>query len=209
MSSNKVLLEADRKVFQASFEDGLLDIFLAAFVLMFAVGPLLSVYLGDFWSSFIFLPFWGVLYLLLRWLRKQYVQPRLGRVTFGSIRKKKMRTATIILFVLNVIFLGLGLVSFFLPVGNWVLNSFRFGAIMLILFSVSGYFMDLPHLYIYGVLLALGMPVGEWLFQEGIASHHGFPVVFGIATGIIFLRGLYKFVTLMRTTPPPPEEQSV
>ncbi len=48
MSQNINLKEADRRIFTASFEDGLVDIFLSSVVLMFAVAPFLSVYLGDF-----------------------------------------------------------------------------------------------------------------------------------------------------------------
>ena len=57
---NISIKEADRKVFRTSFDDGIVDIFISSVVLMFALAPFLSVYLGDFWSSVIFLPFWGV-----------------------------------------------------------------------------------------------------------------------------------------------------
>jgi len=58
MSEEKFSLDqADRDVFRSAFEDGLVDIFMPSWVLMFVVGPYLSVYLGDFWSSAIFLPF--------------------------------------------------------------------------------------------------------------------------------------------------------
>jgi hypothetical protein len=53
------LKEAERKAFKASFDDGLWDIFLGCFFLIFAIGPYLSPTLGDFWSSMVFLPFWG------------------------------------------------------------------------------------------------------------------------------------------------------
>lgn len=105
MSENKTLKAVDRKIFKTYFEDGLLDFFLAAFVLMFAVGPLLSGTLGDFWSSFIFLPFFGVVYLILRYIRHRVVTPRIGSVKWGAMRKKKLRTGTIIMLVINGSFL--------------------------------------------------------------------------------------------------------
>ncbi|MBK5109021.1 MAG: hypothetical protein JJE12_12860 [Anaerolineales bacterium] len=40
--------EADRQVFRSGLEDGLVDIFLSSFVLMWAVAPYLSLYIGDF-----------------------------------------------------------------------------------------------------------------------------------------------------------------
>ena len=91
MSKKNLIQQAEREVFRASFEDGLIDIGIAAFTLMFAVAPLLSETLGDFWSSFVFLPFYGLLYILLRWVRKQFVLPKMGSVVFGAERVAKLR----------------------------------------------------------------------------------------------------------------------
>ena len=115
MSQNIDLKQADRKVFTASLNDGLLDIFLASFVLMFAVAPFLSRYLGDFWSSFIFLPFWGIVFLVLRWLRVHVVNPRIGTVKYGPIRRKKITAFVIVMLILNILFLLLGLVGKSIP----------------------------------------------------------------------------------------------
>ena len=95
MSQGIDLKAADRKVFSASFDDGLVDIFIASFSLMFAVGPLtttyLNAYLGGFWGDFLgtmmFLPFFGVVYLLLRWVRKRFVAPR-------SLKRKSRRRSS-------------------------------------------------------------------------------------------------------------------
>jgi hypothetical protein len=207
MSQNKMLEAADRKVFTTIFKDGLVDIFLAAFILMFAVAPLLSVTMGDFWSSFVFLPFWGVVYLILRYLRKHVVEPRLGGVEWGVMRKKKLRKGGIIILVINVIFLIFGIVAFTLPLSDPLFNSLRFGMMMLILFSAAGYFLDYTALFYWGLLLALALPIGEWLYQNAGFSHHGFPVVFGTVAGIIFVRGLVKFTTFVKDTPDPSEQQ--
>lgn len=209
MKSNKTLKEADRKLFTTYFDDGLLDIFLAAFVLIFAIGPFSSVPLGDFWGVAIFLPFWGMVYLVLRYLRRRFVTPRLGSVTWGAIRKQKLRTGSIIMLVLNVIFLGLGAVAFLLPIQPGYLMSLRFGTMILILFSVAGYFYDYSKLYFYGIFIALAVPIGEWLYQNAGFSHHGYPVVFGTAAVIMLVRGLVKFFTLLKEIPPQTEEQAV
>ena len=209
MSKNNLVEHAERQVFRASFEDGLIDIGIAAFTLMFATAPLLSVNMGDFWSSFIFLPFYGLLYLLLRWVRRRFVEPRMGRVAFGPARIAKLRRGGVVMVVLNVIFLVIGAITFFYPAGSGLLISLRLSASILIFFSIAGYFYDLPQLYAYGLILALAIPGGEWLWQQGIASHHGFPIVFGTATGLIFLRGVYKYISLMRSSQPNFEDQSV
>jgi hypothetical protein len=209
MSQNIDLKQADNKVFTASLNDGLLDIFLTSFVLMFVVALFLSRYLGDFWSAFIFLPFWGLVYLVLRWLRVHVVNPRIGTVKYGPIRRKKITAFTIVMLVLNILFLLLGIVAFIIPsVSGWRF-ILAFGAQVLILFSLGGYFLDLKRLYVYGLMLALAAPVGEWLYQTYKVPHHGYPVTYGLSALIIFLVGLAKFITLVRNNPLPPEDLSL
>lgn len=211
MSKNNFLEQAERKVFRASFEDGIIDIGIAAFFLMFAVAPLLSTKMGDFWSSFIFLPFWGIMYLLLRWMRKQFVIPRIGRVSFGADRKEKLRRGGVIMLVLNVIFLLAGILAYFYAGSGrsgWLI-TFIFSAVILLFTTMLGYLNDLPQLFIYGIASALGIPLGEWAWQQGYAGHHGYPMVFGtIATGI-FVYGTYKFIRLIRNESPTPENHFI
>ena len=209
MSQNINLKEADRKIFSTSFDDGLLDIFLASFVLMFAVAPFLSRYLGDFWSSAIFLPFWGALYLILRWLRVHVVNPRIGTVKYGPIRRKKITAFIIVMLVLNILFLVLGLVAFTIPSESGWRFILPFGAMVMILFSLGGYYLDLKRLYVYGLMLALAAPAGEWLYQTYKVPHHGYPVSYGLSAMIILLVGLVKFTTLVRNNPLPPEDLSL
>ena len=78
--------------------------------------------------------------------------------------------------------------------------------VVLLSFAVAAFFSDFPRLYIYGLMLALAPFVGEWLYQRLGAAHHGFPIVFGTATGIILLNGAVQFVRLLRNNPLPPEE---
>ena len=138
MSKNKTLEAIDRKIFTAYFEDGLLDFGLVAFVLMFVAGPFLSIPLGDFWASAVFLPFWGVVYLILGYLRKHVIRPRLGSVEWGTTRKKKLRTGTTMILIINFIFLGLGVISATMPIGSGMVISIWFSVMMLILFSAAG-----------------------------------------------------------------------
>jgi hypothetical protein len=202
MSKNDFVAQAEKKVFRASFQDGLIDIGLSGLTLMFSVAPLLSESMGDFWSSAAFLPFWAALYLLLRWVRKRFVLPRTGTVSFGAERVSRLRRGGVVMLVLNVIILLGGLVSFFNFDGNGYRIALGFSSSVLVFFSIAGYLYDLPQLFVYGLLMALGIPVGEWLWQTGYASHHGYPVVFGTITGLIFLRGMIMFAQLMRQPVP-------
>jgi hypothetical protein len=207
MSKKDFLVQAEKKVFQASFEDGLIDIGIASLTLMFGVAPLLSESMGDFWSSAVFLPFWAVLYLLLRWVRKRFVLPRTGTVSFGAERISRLRRGGVVMLILNVIFLLGGVFSFFNFEGNGYKIALGFSASVLMFFSLIGYLYDLPQLYVYGLLMALGVPAGEWLWQSGYASHHGYPVVFGTVTVLIFLRGVIMFARLMRHPVPDFKDQ--
>jgi len=209
MSENLNLKQADRKIFTTSLNDGLLDIFLASVVLMFVIAPFLSVYLGDFWSSFIFLPVWGILYLVMRWLRVHVVRPRIGTVKYGLMRKKKLTAFTILMLILNILFLLLGLVAFAMPdMPGWRFVM-PFSGMLLISFSLAGYFLDLTRLYVYGLMLALAPVIGEWLWQNAGVSHHGYPVTFGLSALIIFLVGIFKFFTLLRDNPLPVDAQTL
>ena len=206
MTENKTLKAVERKIFQSNFRDGTLDIFLAAFVSMFAIAPLLSGTLGDFWSSVIFLPFFGLVYLVLLFIRKRFINPRIGSVKWGEMRKKKLKRGSLVLLVINLVFLILGVVAFLMPLPSGWAMSLRFGLMMLILFSAAGYMLDFNILYIYGFALALALPLGEWLYQELGFSHHGFPAVFGALAVTMLARGLYQLISLLKENPLEPED---
>jgi hypothetical protein len=205
--SNISVKEADRQVFRSVLDDGLMDIFLSSIVLMWAVAPFLSTYIGDFWSSAIFLPLWGGLFLVLYLVRKHVVQPRSGTVKFGFARRKKLTAFTWIMLVLNVLFMVLGVFAFFLPVGSGYTRTLPVSLMILVSFSLGGYFLDAPRFYVYGVLWAGGFFVGEWLYQNYGFVHHGYPVAFGVVALIILLTGIYKLLTFMRDNPLPSDEQ--
>jgi hypothetical protein len=43
--------------------------------------------------------------------------------------------------------------------------------------------------------------VGEWLYQNYGAQHHGYPIVFGICSGVIILTGLVIFARFLKDNP--------
>jgi hypothetical protein len=190
-------------VFRTAYQDGLWDFFLGCFVLLFAVAPLLSVSLGDFWSSAVFLPFWGLVALAIWLLRKYVIAPRVGVVKFGPARKRKLRRFGLVMLVVNVIALVLGIISAFRSTVPGQEVSIRFGLIMLVGFSIAAYLLDFRRLYVYGLLAFLSPLVGEWLYTQYGVPHHGFPLTFGITAGIMIVIGLVIFARLLRDNPLP------
>lgn len=202
------LKTAEKRAFQTTFEDGLWDVFIGCFALEFAIAPLLSGSLGDFWSSAIFLPFWGIAYLAIWLARKYVVAPRVGKACFGKTRMNRLRRFTIILVGLNAVLFVLGLLAAFALGGaSGVSISWRnllpvlLGLFLLAGFSIAAYLLDFPRLYLYGALLFVATPMGEWLYLYHGAAHHGYPIAFGITAGIMIVTGLVIFVRLLINNP--------
>jgi len=206
MSQPISLKEMERKTFHMTTNDGLWDILLGCFLLIFAIGPLLSVSLGDFWSSAIFLPFWGMAYWGIQRIRKQILYPRIGEVKFGQPRKSKLKKTSLVMIGVNTIALILGILTVLnFPQFPGQLFIFILSFILLAGFSLAAYLLDLPRLYLYGLCTGLSPLAGEWLSANMNATHHGFPITFGITSGIILLTGLTLFVQLLINNPIPPQ----
>jgi hypothetical protein len=202
MSEKISLKEVERKAYRTLYEDGLWDILLGCFTLMFAVAPLLSGSLGDFWSSMIFLPFWGLVFLAIWLLRRYVVRPRLGEVRLGRARQARLLKFNLTMLVLNLIALALGVYA----AANFgavheTLLPVVFALCLLFGFSLAAYFLELPRLFVYGLLIALCPLVGEWLYQTRGAAHHGYPITFGFVSALIILSGVVRFVRFLRANP--------
>jgi hypothetical protein len=203
------LKKAERRVFSAATQDGLTDVFIGCVVLMFAIAPFLSASLGDFWSSAVFVPLWGLIALGIWLIRRLMLRPRIGFVRFGAARKTRLRIFSVVMLCVNVIALLLGIwTSFNSEALSGSLTSVRFGLICLVLFSIAAYFLDFRRLYVYGLMIGLSPLIGEWLWVRGNVSHHGFPITFGITAGVMILTGLFIFLRLLRNNPVSNEEVS-
>jgi hypothetical protein len=208
VSQPRSLQEAERQVFRTVYQDGLWDLFLGCFMLLFALAPLLSVRLGDFWSSAVFLPFWGLVALGIWLVRKHVIAPRVGVVKFGQARKRKLLRFNLVMLAVNVVALVLGVIVALRSTVPGAPVPIVFGLILLAGFSFAAYFLDFRRLYVYGLLVGLAPLVGEWLYTNHNVSHHGLPITFGITSGIMILTGLVIFARLLRDNPPPEEQVS-
>jgi hypothetical protein len=205
MSQPNSLQEAERKVFRTVYQDGLWDLFLGCFALLFAVAPLLSVSLGDFWSSAVFVPFWGLVALAIWLVRKHVVAPRMGVVKLGPARKRQLRRSSMVMVVVNVVALVLGIVFAWRSTVPGQEVSITFGLVPLV-GSIAAYLLDFRRLYVYSLLLCLSPLIGEWLYAQHSVPHHGFPLTFGITAGIMMLTGLAIFVRFLRDNPLPEQQ---
>jgi hypothetical protein len=206
MSRQVSLKEAEKSAFHATLNDGLWDILLGFFFLMFVIAPYLSARLGDFWSVAIFIPFWGLAYLAIWMIRKCVVKPRIGVATYGRTRRVKLMRFNIIMLVINMTAFILGNIAAanLGRVSGQMISSF-FGLLLILGFGLAAYFLDFGRLYIYGLLVGFSPMIGEWLWNRGYASHHGFPVTFGVSAGVMILVGLIVFVRLLHDNPVPIE----
>ncbi|MFN2275297.1 MAG: hypothetical protein ACK2TX_10675 [Anaerolineales bacterium] len=200
------LRETERRMFAIKFQDGLIDIAIGCFLLVFVIGPYLSPALGDFWATVVvFLPLWMIILPALWLVRRYVVTPRIGFVKFGAWRVSRVKRFNVVVLIVLVLSSILGLLSAveFDAVPGWV-HSARFSLVFLLIFSITAYFLDLTRLYVYGILIALGYLTGELLYQYLKVPHHGIPVTFGFGGLAITLTGVILFVRFLRDHPQQP-----
>ena len=195
------LKRIERSTYLSVADSGLWDLLLASVVAMFAIAPLLSVYLGDFWSSAVVIPVFAAVLVMIRVVQARVIRPRVGTVDFARPRRQRLVTLSVIMLVVNVIALVVGLVvSTRAPVVDGDIVPVGMSLALLVCFSLGAYLLEIPRVFVYGLLLAVAPLVGEALFRRGYASHHGFPVVFGVCATVILVCGIVRF---SRFLPPP------
>ena len=197
------LVEAERRSFRAATDTGLWDILIASVLSMLAIGPLLSVPLGDFWAAAVFIPVWAGVCLGVWVVHRRVVAPRVGRIRFGADRQRRLRRMGVVGVVVNVVALVVGIYAAVKgPGGGEWSYPIGLSLVMLVGFSLAAYSLDIPRYFIYGMLLAVAPLMGEMLFRRGYVSHHGYPVVFGMATILITAGGIIRFIRVVPVRAP-------
>jgi len=212
MMQDKDIQALERKVFRATVNDGLADIRAGFILSIFAIAPLLSSTLGDFWSSAVWLPVYLAVDVLLRLVKRRVVIPRLGHVQFGPERKARMRRTMMILLAVNVVFFIAGLAFSIRFTGGFRPSAWTVAAATALLlvaaFSIAALVLQLNRFFAYGIGTALASVAGEWLFQRGMASHHGFPLAFGASSVILIGIGVLQFMHFLHHHPVSPEGEN-
>lgn len=151
-------------------------------------------------------PLLGAVFVVIQLLRKLVIAPRMGIVHFGSVRKTKLMKFTFVMLAINIVAFILGLVAtinFGKVPGQ--MYSITIGLTLLIGFSFAAYILDFSRLFLYGLFVGLSPLIGEWLWTHGYATHHGFPITFGISSGFMILVGVALFLRFLSNNPYPKE----
>jgi hypothetical protein len=202
MNKKTSLREVEKRTYMSYHQDGLLDIFVGVYILLFALGILLMT-VTDFSTWFvipaIFPAIMGPIWISAK---KRITMPRIGYVKFGSKGANKLMAIFIGLMVAG---LGVFMVFTFASSQGWALTLkdliISNGMIIIgigaaSISSLFAYTMGLKRLYAYGLLtLALfitghfiTIPFGYFLLTIGL---------------VIFINGFVLLMQFIRKYPLP------
>ena len=132
----------------------------------------------------------------------------MGIVKPGPARKAKLLKVNIILLI--ILFAGflVGLLYPKLSPAANIVFPITFSMMILSLFSISAYYLNINRLLYYGMVISLAPITGEILWQNGLVSHHGYPLVFGIVSSFLIIAGIFYFIRFLRENPIPVAEKN-
>jgi hypothetical protein len=196
MNVNDSLKEIQKKTYMSYHQDGLIDMFVGVYVLLFGLGILLRT-VGDFGTWFV-IPAVFPAVMVPIWVsaKKRITMPRIGFVKFGVRGAGKLMA-----LLLGLMVAGAGLGAFmafsFTSSQGWAL-TFRdlmlshsmliIGLVAVAISSLFGYTMGLKHLYAYGLVMFV-------LFLTGYFIPFPFEYILLTVGLVITING---FVLLMR-----------
>ena len=209
------LKEIERKAFRSTYQDGLWDIYYGLIVIAMSV----FVYRPPEGYSPRNIILMVVLFALgygLFWSGKKFITlPRMGKVTFGAIRKKKRGTMMIILgifIIFQLVLLAATAFGWFDPKASQLLNKFLpngdggllivslIGSLILgISMVVIFYFTDFPRGYYIALMMSLAVFLMIFLNQPI------YPILIGV---LIILPGLVLFTRFLKHYPLDRQEPS-
>ncbi|MCP4357055.1 MAG: hypothetical protein GY796_03435 [Chloroflexi bacterium] len=201
MSTQIDLRKLERKAFRATFQDGLTDVQLGAVFVMLSLVPLFESW--GLQRPFGYFAVFGLLFLLwivIKMVKIQIVQPRLGTAVFSpqrNNRTKQARLALAIMLLATIALVALtaaGVMQNLFGAFNAWSGYLFIGAIFVVTLSLLAFFLDYPRLYAYGWFLAFMDPFSVWmemksgwLFPNGATVFGSVIVLIGIATFVRFL----------------------
>jgi hypothetical protein len=192
----------------AAYSDGTADISLGLVFLLLGFFSWSREMLGATLNMVVFLLAIVVLVGTLQLLRNRLVIGRIGEAEFSPPPQKSKRV-----FILITALIVVGMIAIWiLTIPGWstdlpvFLRNYGFplvvALVMLGMFSAAAFFLDLPRYYLYGVLLAAGVPAQFLL--TGIYEGAPFITAGLIITGI----GVWMFTRFLKAFPAQKTEES-
>ena len=193
------LKELERKAFRSFYQDGIWDIFFGLMLL-----AMYSFTLFDDMENkavrllvMLFIEIGAMFFLIYG--KKQITVPRLGEVTFGKQRKRRLlyiflANSVSVLFLLAVLVMN---VTNSTLLENDTVSALILGIWIIFITSVMAYFLDFDRLYIYAVILG-------GAFTAVLLS--GIEIIFLIGALLILIPGVVILLRFLREYQPISEE---
>jgi len=194
MTEDSRIKELERKAFASYFKDGLWDIYGALLFIGFGVSMLTD------WD-YIMAAF-AVLAVVLLFVRRRIIVPRLGQVRFSPERQTRTRRSKQVALVTLTFTALLGVVFFALYSTNnvpgwldiWMEDYFfaTFGGVQAILVAAAAHIVGVRRFYAYAVLIFVSFVISGVLRSSDmeaipILTAGGVVLVFGVAQLAHFL----------------------
>lgn len=211
MTQNIDLKQLERKMYKsASFQDGLIDIFMGFVLLANSFGPLFnSIGIPVPWNFFILsAPAW----LIFLYVKKYITTPRLGVVKFGSKRKsrrKKLIIANIFAVIITTGCVILTLTSNLSVSINKYVDIILIGLISFVIpIGIIAYFLEFYRMFIFGILILFAWILKAFI-NKRIEPPFDWIITFG-SVGIIFMVvGLVLLIRFLKKYPAQLNEISI
>lgn len=204
------LRQLERNAFRRFYDDGLLDVYLGAMLILMGLVTLLGDRIGEFGSTalFVLALAMGVTIPLLT-MRRRLLRSRLG--TFQPSGERRKRIAGARLFLLGSVVVGVVMFGVAVAIRTSGASADVLGAVVALVWFVNAvvvlgagaYFLDVPRFYLHGVLWGLAMPLLIW--PDLLWDYKLRPwLAWGIPGTVIAGVGIYKLVHFLRDYPAPP-----
>ena len=203
MTQNINLKDIEKKIYMSYHQDGILDILLGLFILLFGIAM--------YTHLIAFVGLIPVLVISMGYLAKKFVTiPRMGYVNFSNARKAKQRKKMSFWLVLGIVVFGVVLIGLakrnLLPGLNSVLNSvlqtyplLTLTVILSSLIITAALMFGTDHLYAYTALLLVVLVPCQSIYV--LEPHR---VIF--VGALILLFGLLIFILFLHKYPLPEKE---
>lgn len=175
MEKNISMKEIERKVYTLYHEDGIIDIFAGAWILVFGI---LAIYTDRVWFAGMF-PVYGLALFVA--IKKKIIVPRIGYMKFNHQQKSKIEK---VFFSIYAIVYSFAILLYTHNTPSWIDTLFQeypmlfFGTIVTLFFIVAVWTLSVRRFYVYA-LLTLVVSVGGHIIDTDV-SYGIFPVLLGV-----------------------------